>query len=45
VLTKFSALEEAAFAQMVEKAAAMVRKHIQTLLGGGSIGEEKKLVN
>ncbi len=42
---KFSALEEAAFAQMIEKAAAMVREHIQSQFGGESIGEERKLVN
>jgi len=45
VLTKFSAIEEAAFVQMIEKAAAMVREHIQSQLGGESIGEERKLFN
>ena len=45
VLTKFSAIEEAALVQMIEKAAAMVREHIQSQLGGESIGEERKLFN
>ena len=45
VLTKFSAIEEAAFVQMIEKAAAMVREHIQSQHDGESIGEERKLFN
>ena len=45
VLTKFSAIEEAAFVQMIEKAAAMVREQIQSQHGGESIGAERKLFN
>ena len=45
VLTKFSVIEEAAFAQMIEKAAAMVREQIQSQLGDESIGAERKSFN
>ena len=44
VLTKFSNSEKAAFVQMIEKAAAMVRDHIQAQFGGESIGDERNLV-
>jgi hypothetical protein len=45
VLTKFSNNEEAAFVHMIEKAAAIVRKHIKRRHGGESIGEKRKLLN
>ncbi|WAC07323.1 MAG: hypothetical protein OS130_14010 [Thermodesulfobacteriota bacterium] len=38
-------IEEAAFVHMIEKAAAMLRKPIQTQFGGEPIGEERKLFN